>query len=39
MVNQNGIVFEKNLGPETAKLAQQIMQFDPDLSWNTPNTP
>jgi hypothetical protein len=36
MVNQNGIVFEKNLGPDTAKLAPQITQFDPDLSWNTP---
>jgi hypothetical protein len=39
MVNQSGIVFEKNLGPDTAKLAAQIMQFDPDLSWSTPGTP
>jgi len=36
MVNQNGIVFENNLGPDTATLARQITQFDPDLSWNTP---
>jgi hypothetical protein len=36
LVNQNGIVFEKNLGPDTPKLAPQITQFDPDLSWNTP---
>jgi hypothetical protein len=36
LVNQSGVVFEKNLGPETARLAQQITQFDPDLSWKTP---
>jgi hypothetical protein len=34
MVNQDGIVFEKNLGPDTAKLARQIKQYDPDLSWS-----
>jgi hypothetical protein len=39
MVNESGIVFEKNLGPDTAALASQIMQFDPDLSWQTPNVP
>jgi hypothetical protein len=36
LVNQNGIVFEKNLGPDTAKLAQQTTLFDPDLSWTAP---
>ena len=32
-VNQSGIVFEKNLGPHTARLASRIRAFDPDLSW------
>jgi DUF2950 family protein len=32
-VNQDGIVFQKDLGPETAKQASEIMRFDPDFSW------
>ncbi len=33
IVNQNGIVREKNLGPHTAKLARAIEEYDPDSSW------
>jgi len=36
VVNQDGIVFEKNLGPQTERLAREITQYDPDLSWGTP---
>jgi len=36
MVNQGGIVFEKNLGPDTAELARKITEYDPDLSWSIP---
>jgi hypothetical protein len=36
MVNQDGIVFQKILGPQTGDLARDITQFDPDLSWTTP---
>jgi Protein of unknown function (DUF2950) len=32
-VNHEGIVYEKDLGPETAKLAAAITVFDPDKSW------
>ena len=32
-VNQDGIVFQKDLGPETARVALAITRFDPDLSW------
>lgn len=32
-VNQDGDVFQKDLGPETSRLAAQIVQFDPDLTW------
>jgi hypothetical protein len=34
VVSQDGIVFEKNLGPETARSAAMIDQYDPDSSWN-----
>jgi Protein of unknown function (DUF2950) len=33
MVNQDGVVFQKDLGTETARVAPAIAQFDPDLSW------
>jgi Protein of unknown function (DUF2950) len=36
MVNDQGIVFEKNLGPGTAALARAIEQYDPDESWRVP---
>ena len=36
VVNQDGIVFEKNLGPETDRLAREITAYDPDLSWSAP---
>jgi hypothetical protein len=36
IVNQSGIVFEKNLGPATARIAQKITQYDPDSSWHAP---
>ncbi len=33
IVNQHGIVFEKNLGPDTARVAQKMAAYDPDRSW------
>jgi hypothetical protein len=33
IVNHEGIVYEKDLGPDTAKLAAAIDVFDPDKSW------
>ena len=33
LVNQDGVVFEKDLGPKTAALAQAIKLFDPDETW------
>lgn len=33
IVNQNGIVYEKNLGPDTLGLADHITSYDPDESW------
>jgi hypothetical protein len=33
LVNQNGIVFQKDLGPNTMRLARQITLYDPDRTW------
>jgi hypothetical protein len=33
IVNQDGVVFQKDLGPETAAAAAAMRRFDPDLSW------
>jgi hypothetical protein len=33
MVNHDGTVFEKDLGPKTAKLARKIEAFAPDQTW------
>lgn len=33
MVNHDGVVFSKDLGPDTGKLAPEIKVFDPDSSW------
>jgi hypothetical protein len=33
MINQQGIVFEKDLGDETGTLAAAITVYDPDKSW------
>jgi hypothetical protein len=36
VVNQTGIVFEKNFGPQTSTIARQITDYDPDSSWRAP---
>ncbi len=33
IVNQDGIIYEKNLGFDTAEIARTIREFDPDESW------
>jgi hypothetical protein len=35
IVNQAGIVFQKDLGPDTAAVAGAITDFDPDRTWKT----
>lgn len=34
IVNQDGIVFEKDLGPDTATLAAAIQEYEPDRTWS-----
>jgi hypothetical protein len=33
IVNQQGKVYQKNLGPQTAKIAKTITTYDPDDPW------
>jgi hypothetical protein len=33
IVNQRDLVFEKDLGPDTAKIAEAMTEYDPDASW------
>ena len=39
MVNQDGVVYEKDLGPDTATAVTQITRFDPDKTWQRSSTP
>jgi hypothetical protein len=34
IVNQDGVVYERDLGPETAKAVEAIKRFDPDPTWH-----
>ena len=34
MVNQQGVIYEKDLGRKTESLAAAITKFDPDKAWN-----
>ena len=34
IVNQQGRVYQKDLGPNTAKAAKKMSEYDPDPSWN-----
>jgi len=33
MINQDGVIVQKDLGPNTARLASEIAQFNPDKTW------
>jgi Protein of unknown function (DUF2950) len=33
LISHQGILYQKDLGPNTAKLADQITRFNPDKSW------
>jgi hypothetical protein len=33
IVNQDGLVYQKDLGRDTANLARAITRFDPDKTW------
>ena len=33
IVNQDGVVYQKDLGPSTATLAKKMTKFNPDTTW------
>ena len=33
IVDQDGIVYQKDLGPNTANLAKTLSVYDPDKTW------
>ena len=33
IVNQNGVVYQKDLGPDTNKIASAMTEYDPDSTW------
>jgi hypothetical protein len=37
MINHDGVVYEKDLGPKTAQIAGAISAFNPDDSWKKVN--
>ncbi|MGD0815054.1 MAG: DUF2950 domain-containing protein [Verrucomicrobiota bacterium] len=39
IVNQQGKIFERNLGPKTAKIAGAMTAFDPDPAWQLTREP
>jgi Protein of unknown function (DUF2950) len=36
LVNHDGVVYQKDLGPATATLARQMAAFNPDATWAKP---
>ncbi len=36
IVDKSGTIYEKDLGPETTKLAEAMTAYDPDSTWHKP---
>jgi hypothetical protein len=34
IVNKSGVIYEKDLGPNTTQLAEAMTAYDPDSTWN-----
>ncbi|PZU94528.1 MAG: DUF2950 domain-containing protein [Chelatococcus sp.] len=39
LVNQLGVVFQKDMGPGTERIARRMTSFNPDRSWKVADTP
>jgi hypothetical protein len=33
LINHQGTIFQKDLGPQTAEIAERMTAFNPDSSW------
>jgi hypothetical protein len=34
IVDESGVIYEKDLGPDTVKIADAMNAYDPDPSWH-----
>lgn len=34
LVNQKGVIYQKDLGDNTAAIAEQMISYDPDKTWH-----
>ena len=34
VVNQDGVIYQKDLGPQTESIASAMTEYDPDDSWD-----
>jgi hypothetical protein len=39
IVNHDGIVYQRDLGPDTSEIAQAVTAFDPDATWQRVQIP
>ena len=39
IVGEDGIVYQKDLGPETGTAAPRLMEYSPDKSWTAVQLP
>ena len=39
ITNQDGLLLQKDLGPDTAKVAASMTRYDPDFGWNPVTEP
>ncbi len=39
IVNQDGVVYQQDLGPQTQKMAEGISEFNPDAGWQKVEQP
>jgi hypothetical protein len=37
IVNHNGVVYQKDLGPDSVRAAEQITRYNPDKTWSRTN--
>jgi Protein of unknown function (DUF2950) len=38
LVNHSGTVYQKDLGPRTARIAEAMTSFNPDQTWKKVDT-
>ena len=34
IVDESGVIYEKDLGPDTAKITDSMSAYDPDSTWH-----